>query len=94
MRGKTLGEGRSERANWFGLAGCWALMLLAPFGILVLRRRGQPAFILIAPVLLVLLVTATSYGILRFRAPADVALVVLGALALDALLGRGAPSWR
>ncbi len=94
VRGKTLGEGRSERANWFGLAGCWALMLLAPLGILVLRRREQPAFILIAPVLLVLLVTATSYGILRFRAPADVALVVLGALALDALLGRGAGSWR
>ena len=94
VRGKTLGEGRSERANWFGLAACWALMLLAPLGVLALRRRGQPVFILLAPVLLVLLVSATSYGILRFRAPADVALVVLGAVALNALAIGGRPPAR
>ena len=46
----------------------------------------MPLYILVVPFLLVLLVSVTGYGILRFRAPADVALVVLGAVALDALL--------
>jgi hypothetical protein len=86
--GKTLGEGRSTRANWLGLAACWALMALAVAAFVILRRRGQPLFILAAPFALVLLVSVTSYGILRFRAPADVALVVLGAVALDALWAR------
>jgi 4-amino-4-deoxy-L-arabinose transferase-like glycosyltransferase len=83
---KTLGEGRSKTANWVGLVACWALMLLALAGFLVLRRRRQPLFILLAPFLLVVVVSVTAYGILRFRAPADVALVVLAAVALDALL--------
>jgi 4-amino-4-deoxy-L-arabinose transferase-like glycosyltransferase len=84
---KTLGEGRSVTANWFGLAACWTLMLLAIPAFLILRRREQPLFILLAPFVLVLVVSVTSYGILRFRAPADVALVVLAAVTLDALLG-------
>jgi 4-amino-4-deoxy-L-arabinose transferase-like glycosyltransferase len=87
-RGKTLGEGRSLTANWVGLATCWALMLLAPFGLLALRRRGEPVFVMLAPFALVLLVSVTSYGILRFRAAADVALVVLAAVAIDAALTR------
>ncbi len=90
---KTLGEGRSKTANWIGLLACWALMVLAVAGLVVLRRRRQPLFILAAPILLVVFVSVTAYGILRFRAPADVALVVLGAVAVDALLGsrRQAP---
>jgi hypothetical protein len=88
--GKTLGEGRSKTANWIGLVACWALLALAAMAFVVLRRRGQPLFILAAPFLLVLLVSVTSYGILRFRAPADVALVVLGAVGIDGFLrGRG-----
>jgi 4-amino-4-deoxy-L-arabinose transferase-like glycosyltransferase len=83
---KTLGEGRSETANWIGLGAAWTLMLLAPLGLLVLRRRNQPLFILVAPFVLVLFVSVTAYGILRFRAPADVSLIVLGAVALDAYL--------
>jgi Dolichyl-phosphate-mannose-protein mannosyltransferase len=90
---KTFGEGRSRTANWLGLAACWALLALAVVAFVVLRRRGQPLFILAAPFVLVVVVSVTSYGILRFRAPADVALVVLGGVALDALLGarRQAP---
>lgn len=83
---KTFGEGRSQTANWLGLVACWGLMLLAPLGLLALRRSGQPLFIMLAPFALVVLVSVTGYGILRFRAPADVALVVLGAVALSAYL--------
>ncbi len=91
VSGKTLGEGRSKTANWAGLVACWALLALAVLGFVALRRRGQPLFILAAPFVAVVLVSVTSYGILRFRAPADVALVVLGAVGIDALLrGRAA----
>lgn len=92
VAGKTLGEGRSKTANWIALAACWALLALAVAGFVALRRRGEPLFILAAPFVLVLVVSVTSYGILRFRAPADVALVVLGAVALDALLRGGRPA--
>jgi 4-amino-4-deoxy-L-arabinose transferase-like glycosyltransferase len=89
---KTFGEGRSKAANWVGLVACWLLLLLAPVGLLALRRRGKPVLPLLAPFAMVLIVSLTAYGILRFRAPADVALVVLGAIALDALLPAGAAS--
>jgi 4-amino-4-deoxy-L-arabinose transferase-like glycosyltransferase len=84
---KTFGEGRSKTANWLGLVACWLLLLLAPLGLVVLRRRGRPILPLLAPFALVLIVSVTAYGILRFRAAADVALIVLGAVALDALVG-------
>jgi 4-amino-4-deoxy-L-arabinose transferase-like glycosyltransferase len=86
---KTFGEGRSKKANWLGLVACWLLMLLAPLGLLSLRRRGVPILPLLAPFVLVVWVSVTAYGILRFRAAADVALIVLAAVALDHYLGRG-----
>jgi hypothetical protein len=89
---RATGEGGNATIDWIGLAACWALMLLAVVGFVVLRRRRQPLFILIAPFVLVVLVSITSYGVLRFRAPADVALVILAAVALDALWPRkGSP---
>ena len=51
---------------------------------MLLRRRGQPLRILLAPVVLVTLVAATSYGSTRFRVAAEVAIVTLGAVAVDA----------
>ena len=76
---KTLGEGRSRTAGWVGLVSCWALLVLSVLAFPILRRRGEPLFILAAPFVLVILVSAVTYGILRFRTPADVALVVLAA---------------
>jgi len=85
----AIGEGRDKTFSWIGLIACWGLMALAVVGFVILRRRRAPLFILIAPFVLVLLVSITSYGSLRFRAPADVALVVVGAVGLDALWPRG-----
>jgi hypothetical protein len=50
----------------------------------LLRRRGRPLRILLAPVGLVSVVGLATYGSTRFRAAAEVPLVVLGAVALDA----------
>jgi 4-amino-4-deoxy-L-arabinose transferase-like glycosyltransferase len=91
IRLHAVGEGRDETASWIGLAALWCLIPLGAWGLVVLRRRGQPLFILLAPLVLVVMVSAGAYGILRFRAPADVALIVLASVALDALLSRRKP---
>jgi 4-amino-4-deoxy-L-arabinose transferase-like glycosyltransferase len=68
-----------------------ALYLLVPFaiaGAVLLRRRGQPLRVLLAPVVLVTLAAATSYGSTRFRAAAEVPIVVLAAVSLTAAIER------
>jgi hypothetical protein len=54
----------------------------------VLRRRGQPLGLLLAPFALVAVVSVLGYGTPRFRVPAEIPLVVLAAVALAALAGR------
>jgi hypothetical protein len=68
-------------------ASMLALYLMAPLavaGAVVLRRRGERLWLLAAPVLLVTLVAATSYGSTRFRVAAEIPIVVLGSVALVA----------
>ena len=90
---RVVGEGQRRRADWIGLLCFWALVPFAIAGLVLARRRGQPLFILAAPFVLVVLVSATAYGVLRFRAPADPTVIALAAVALAALLKRAtAPS--
>jgi 4-amino-4-deoxy-L-arabinose transferase-like glycosyltransferase len=80
-------EGRDR--NWERVGTAFYLLLLAPLalaGAWILRRRGEQLRILLAPVLLVTISSATSYGITRFRAAADVALVVSAGVALAAAI--------
>ncbi len=81
---RVQGEGQRRKADWVGLVSFWALALIGPVGLVVMRRRGVPVFVLLAPIALVLLVSIGAYGVLRFRAPADVSVIVLAAVALDA----------
>lgn len=83
-------EGRRPAAQKLALLGWWALAPLALGGALVLRRREAHGvlIVLLAPVLLVVLVAATTYGSTRFRFAAEPSIVVLAAVALDALLAR------
>jgi 4-amino-4-deoxy-L-arabinose transferase-like glycosyltransferase len=92
----SVGEGRP---GWASLAGWWVfwpLLALGAAGIVVLGRRGVWVFPLLAPLLIVTLVAAAFYGLIRFRVPAEPAIVVLAAAALDAavvrLRSRGQPS--
>lgn len=79
-------EGRGKFAGVPGLLAHFVAIPLAVAGgfVLVARRRGVWPFVAIA--VTVTLTAAVFYGAVRFRAPADVALVVLAAVAVDALI--------
>jgi 4-amino-4-deoxy-L-arabinose transferase-like glycosyltransferase len=81
-------EGRSLRVEQAGVLMYYVLALLAMGGVVVLRRRDGPWGVLLSPFVLVVVVSLTAYGFTRFRISAEPALVVLAAVALDALLRR------
>jgi hypothetical protein len=82
-------EGRRPRASRAGLVFYWLLVPLALGGALLLRRRrGAPLLVLLAPVAMVLVVSAVTYGSTRLRFAAEPSIVVLAAVALDALSRR------
>ena len=55
---------------------------------MLLRHRHRVLAVLLAPVVLVTLSSAISYGFTRFRAGAEPAIVVLAAVAVVALAQR------
>jgi 4-amino-4-deoxy-L-arabinose transferase-like glycosyltransferase len=83
-------EGREEWASWLGFVAFWLMVPAAVVGGVVLRRRRMPITPLVAQFVMVTVTAAAIYGIVRFRVPAEVSLVVLTAVALDAGIG----SWR
>jgi hypothetical protein len=88
-------EGRHVRATRLGLLAYWLLVPFAIAGGVLLARRREPALpVLLAPIVLVVLVAAVTYGSTRFRFAAEPALVVLGAVAVDALVSSLAASRR
>ena len=76
----------------------WAqisFLVLVPFavgGAVVLRRRRVKVYPLLAQALLATFVAATTFGVTRYRAGAEIALVVLAAIAADAIATRLRPA--
>ncbi len=68
----------------------WALVPLAAVGALLLRRRRVALAPILALPLTVTVAVAITFGSPRYRAPAEVALIVLAAVALDGGLARRA----
>jgi 4-amino-4-deoxy-L-arabinose transferase-like glycosyltransferase len=66
----------------------WAMVPFAVFGAVVLRRRGRPLYPLLAFVLTTAIAVAITYGETRYRATAEVSIVLLVAVGLDAVLRR------
>ncbi len=65
-----------------------AALALAILGAVALRLAGGPLWLLLAPAVLVTVVSALGYGDTRFRQAADVSIAVLAGLGAAALLDR------
>jgi len=65
----------------------WALLPFAVAGAIRLRRRSLPVFPLLSFLLSVAVAVGITIGSVRYRAPAEVPIVVLAAVGVDALLG-------
>ncbi len=86
LRADMLVEGRSFRASVLGLTQYAFLVPAAVAGAVLLRRRRRPLLPLLAWPAIVTLVAAASMGTTRYRVSAEVTIVVLAAVAVDALL--------
>ena len=80
-------EGRPVPASLAGLGFYYALLPLGIAGIVIYRRRRIRQWFLLVPAGVVTVVAALVYGLVRFRAPFEVCLVVLAAPPL-VLLGQ------
>ena len=77
-----------RRGKWPSWAGTWmyyGLVALSVYALVVMRKRRVPISPMIAIVAMVTVTAAISIGITRYRVGADVMLVVLGGVGVDAL---------
>jgi 4-amino-4-deoxy-L-arabinose transferase-like glycosyltransferase len=100
--GRTLGVFRPAQtvgfaASWAGSAtwpvwawvtSFWLIAPLAVYGSVLLRRAKTFQWPLVAPLLITLLVITLAYGEPRYHTPADLGIIVLGAVGLDHLTRR------
>jgi 4-amino-4-deoxy-L-arabinose transferase-like glycosyltransferase len=93
MASYNVNEGRDRAVSWAGFVTFWLLVPAAVVGGVMLRRRRVPITPLVAQFVVVTLTAAAIYGLVRFRTPAEVSLVVLAAVAVDGWLrGRTEPA--
>jgi hypothetical protein len=81
-------EGRSLHVVDVGYLMYYVLVVLAAYGIVLLRRRAAELWIIVSPLVLVVLTSVLIYGGVRFRQAAELSLIVLGAVAVDHLWQR------
>ncbi len=81
-------ENRPGWSSKLGLGMYYGLAVASIAAVVVLRRRRVPSFPLVAQLVNVAITVVAFYGSTRFRAPAEPALVLLGAVAIDALIRR------
>ncbi len=79
-------EQRGAFASRAGLAVYYALLPFAIVGLVSLRRRGEDVWPYVAIAIMVTTTAALTFGLTRYRVPADVALVVLAAVGIDAVV--------
>jgi 4-amino-4-deoxy-L-arabinose transferase-like glycosyltransferase len=85
-------EGRGWGPSQAGIVAYYLLLPAAVGGGVVLARRRVPLSPLLAMPFIVTVTAAGTFGITRYRAPADAVLVVLAAVGIDWLVGRRRPA--
>jgi hypothetical protein len=81
-------EGKELNTSRIALGMYYALLALSVVGVVALRRRRVPLTPLLAVLGAVALTVGFVYGTTRFRAPAEVSLVLLGSVGIDAGIRR------
>ena len=75
-------EGRGKRASELGLWAYYALIPPAVIGAVGLRRRGVTLVPVLSTAVVVTVAAALTFGVTRYRVPADVALVMLAGVGI------------
>jgi hypothetical protein len=81
---------REPRTKWFDVLGLvlyYPLLILAVIGAVRMRDRSA-RWVLLAPIAMVIIVSAVTWGIGRFRVAADISLIVFAASAFAATRSR------
>ncbi len=81
-------EAQNRRVANAGTVAYYLLFPLAIFGLILLRRRRLPIFVLLAPVAMVTITSMIGFGYPRFRYAAEFTIIVSAAIALDAFIRR------
>ena len=75
-------EGRGRAASWTSLFFYYAMIPFAVAGIVIMWRRKISILPVVAPAVIVTIAAATTFGLPRYRAPAEVGLVLVAAIGL------------
>jgi len=81
-------EDKELNTSRIALGMYYAFVALGVVGVVALRRRGVPLTPLLAMIGAVALTVGFVYGTTRFRAPAEVSLVLLASVGIDAAIRR------
>jgi hypothetical protein len=92
LRKDVLVDRRSMSVSLLGLAQFVVLVPLAVAGMVIVRRRRGPLLVLAAWIPIATFTAATTFGNTRYRTAAEASLVILAAVAADALLVRLHPN--
>ncbi|OWY62274.1 hypothetical protein B7486_59315, partial [cyanobacterium TDX16] len=85
-------ENRGRAASWAGQLAYWALLPLGVVGLVAMWRRRQSVLPVLALAGVVTFAAVITFGVTRYRATFEPALVLVAAVGLDALLRRWWPT--
>jgi hypothetical protein len=85
------GEGRERPLSDLGRISFYVLAVCAIAGAVLLRQRRVLVWPLVSTAVIVTITAIAFYGLVRFRVPAEVAIAVLAAVAVDELISRVRP---
>ena len=82
-------EGRGHISVWMGVVAYFAMIPFAIAGAVILRRRKVRIWPFVMLIVVVATVTAAiSFGITRYRAAAEISILMFAAVGVDALISR------